>query len=336
MSRKKIILITGSNGEIGQNLINHFSKLTSTPILSLDLQPSKDESNVYKHLVGSILDDAILDDINSDFEIEEIYHLAAMLSTKSEINPISAHNINVNGTLKLIDLAIKQAIMNNSPVKFFFPSSIAVYGNIKNTDISIKENEFLNPSTIYGMNKLYCEQLGVYFSKNYHHLTNDYKPDLLDFRSIRFPGIISITTRPTGGTSDYLPEMLHAANNKEKAYNCFVGPQTRLPFMIMPDAIDAIIKLMNTQKSYLRNSIYNISAFSPTVDEFYNKLSIFFKDFNIKYDINEERQKMVDGWPSEVDCSNALQDWNWKPKYNLDDSFREYFIPFLKSKEVSS
>ena len=106
--------------------------------------------------------------------------------------------------------------------------------------------------------------------------------------------------------------------------------------MIMPDAIDAICKLMNTQKSYLKNSIYNISAFSPSVEDFYKKLSIYFKDFIIKYDIHEERQKMVDGWPSEVDCSNALHDWNWKAKYNLDDSFREYFIPFLKSKETSS
>ena len=336
MSRKKIILITGSNGEIGQNLIEHFSKSKSSSIVSLDLQPNLDQSKVHKHVVGSILDDAILDDINSEFEIEEIYHLAAMLSTKSEISPLIAHNINVNGTLKLIDLAIKQAIMNDSPIKFFFPSSIAIYGNIKNPDISIKENEFLNPSTIYGMNKLYCEQLGIYFSTNYHHLTNDYKPGLLDFRSIRFPGIISMTTKPTGGTSDYLPEMLHSANNAQKAYKCFVGPNTRLPFMIMPDAIDAIIKLMNTQKLYLKNSTYNISAFNPTVQEFYDKLSIYFKDFNIKYDINQERQKMVDGWPSEVDCSNALQDWNWSPKYSLDDAFREYFIPFLKSKEADS
>jgi len=336
MSRKKIILITGSNGEIGKNLIDYFSKSKSSAIVSLDLQPNLDESKVHKHVVGSILDDTILDDISSEFEIEEIYHLAAMLSTKSEIAPLSAHNINVNGTLKLIDLAIKQAIMKNSPVKFFFPSSIAIYGDIKKTDIPIKENEFLNPKTIYGMNKLYCEQLGIYFSKNYHHLTNDYKPDLLDFRSIRFPGIISVTTKPTGGTSDYLPEMLHAASDDKKTYECFVGPKTKLPFMIMPDAIDAICKLMNTQKSYLKNSIYNISAFSPSVEDFYNKLSIYFKDFNIKYDINEERQKMVDGWPSQVDCSNALHDWNWKAKYNLDDSFREYFIPFLKSKETSS
>ena len=86
----------------------------------------------------------------------------------------------------------------------------------------------------------------------------------------------------------------------------------------------------------IKNSIYNISSFSPTVEEFYNKLSLYFKDFNIEYDINDERQKMVNGWPSEIDCSNALQDWNWKAKYNLDNAFREYFISFLKSSESNS
>ena len=226
--------------------------------------------------------------------------------------------------------------MKNSSVKFFFPSSIAVYGVKEKTNNPIKEDEFLNPKTIYGMNKLYCEQLGIYFSKNYHHLTNDYKPDLLDFRSIRFPGIISITTKPTGGTSDYLPEMLHTATEDKNTYECFVESETRLPFMIMPDAIEAIYKLMSTQKSYLKNPIYNISAFSPTVEEFYNKLSIYFKDLKITYNINKERQKMINSWPAEVDCSKALHDWNWSPQYTLDNAFSEYFIPYLKSKKVSS
>ena len=332
MSRKKIILITGANGEIGRNLIEYLSKTDSQIIVSLDLQPLQDVSKLHRHITGSILDKALIDDIHSEYEINTIYHLAAMLSTKSEFSPFNANQVNVNGTLNLIDLAIKQAIMKQSPIKFFFPSSVAVYGlNSKNTS-PIKEEDSLSPKTIYGMNKLYCEQLGVYFSNSYHRLAKDYSADLLDFRAIRFPGLISVTTSPSGGTSDYIPEMLHSVANGEKSYNCFVNSNTQLPFMIMPDAIDAIYKLMSVQKSYLKHQIYNISSFNPTVKEFYEKLLIYFNDFEITHDVDIERQKMVDSWPSEVDCSKALYDWGWESKYDLNSAFSEYFIPYLKSK----
>ena len=335
MSRKQIILITGANGEIGKNLIDYLSNVGSNNIVTLDLQPLEETSKINKHITGSILDQQIIDDINAEYEITAIYHLAAMLSTKSEYSPFNANQVNVNGTLNLIDLAIKQGVMSNSPIQFFFPSSIAVYGMDTHNPNPIKEEEYLFPKTIYGMNKLYCEQLGVYFSNNYHRLTKDYSPGLLDFRSIRFPGLISITTHPTGGTSDYIPEMLHSAASRNQEYNCFVNKDTRLPFMIMPDAIDAIYKLMNVQKSYLKNQIYNISAFSPSVEEFHNKILNYFPNFSITYDVNDERQKMVDGWPSDVCCKRALYDWDWKPKYNLDNAFSEYFIPYLKSKALN-
>ena len=333
MSRKEIILITGSNGEIGNNLINFLSRKTSQNIVSLDLQPAKDESHVYKHLVGSILDTQLVNDINAEFEISEIYHLAAMLSTKSEYAPFSANQVNVDGTLKMIDLAIKQAISKNKAVKFFFPSSIAVYGT-NSTKNTVNEQECLNPKTIYGMNKLYCEQLGDYFSKDYHRLGKDYQPGLLDFRSIRFPGIISVTTQPSGGTSDYLPDMLHAAGRLEKKYISFVNAKSRLPFMVMPDAIEAIFKLMNAQRDYLKHHVYNISAFSPSVEEFHTKILDFYPNFEVDYNVNEQRQSMVDGWPDEVCCKRALHDWNWQPKYDLNSAFAEYFIPFLKSVRI--
>ncbi len=332
MSREKVILITGSNGEIGNNLINYFAKSTNTSILSLDLQPLENTTKVKKHIVGSILNKEIIEDINADYEISSIYHLAAMLSTKSEFSPFSANEVNVNGTLNLIDLAIKQSITKNHPVKFFFPSSIAVYGIDKNNNNPIKENECLFPKTIYGMNKLYCEQLGIYFANNYHRLTKDYKENLLDFRSIRFPGLISVITKPTGGTSDYIPGLLHAAAENQETYTCFVSEKAQLPFMVMPDAINAICKLMSIQKSYLKHEVYNISAFSPTVEQFYNKLLTYFPNLKIEYEINDKREEMVSGWPSQVDCSRALYDWNWEPKYNLDNAFSEYFIPHLKSK----
>jgi len=333
MSRKQIILITGSNGEIGKNLINYLSRQTSKRIVTLDLQPCKDDSEVYQHIIGSILDSQIINDINAEFEIREIYHLAAMLSTKSEYAPFTANQVNVDGTLKMIDLSIKQAMAQNDSVKFFFPSSIAVY-ETRDDKTPLDELECLNPKTIYGMNKLYCEQLGNYFAKNYHRLGKDYQPGLLDFRSIRFPGIISVTTQPSGGTSDYLPDMLHAAANLQKKYKCFVGPDSRLPFMVMPDAVEAIFKLMNAQKEYLKHHVYNIASFSPSVSEFYAKLSNFYPNFAIEYTINDQRQNMVNSWPDEVSCKRALHDWSWQPKYDLNNAFGEYFIPFMKSMSI--
>ena len=331
MSRKKVTLITGANGEIGNALINYLSKSTDKLVISLDLQPMNNLSKVIQHFTGSILDKELIKHIDAEYEITEIYHLAAILSTKAEFSPIIANDVNVNGTLNLIDLAITQATMSNNPVKFFFPSSIAVYGiNKKAYQAPIKEDEFLFPKTIYGMNKLYAEQLGVYFSNNYHEISNDFSEGLLDFRAIRFPGLISISTIPSGGTSDYLPEMLHAANNNTP-YTCFVNKASQLPFMVMPDAIEAIIKLMSIEKNNLNHCIYNIAAFNPAVKEFYEKLNIYYPDFKMSYEINIKRQEMVDSWPSSVDCSRALYDWDWSPKHNFDSAFSHYFIPQLKS-----
>ena len=331
MSRKKVILITGSSGEIGQNLINYFSQIDSISIVSLDLNPLNEPAKVNKHIIGSILDKKLLENINQEFKIDEIYHLAAMLSTKAEKNPMTSSDVNVNGTLNLIDLSINQIVSNNSQIKFFFPSSIAVYGLDTKLKDPIKESEHLNPKTIYGMNKLYCEKLGNYFSNNnYKSLTQSHK-DFFDFRSIRFPGLISVNTAPTGGTSDYLPEMLHSAAQK-KDYTCFVKADSQLPFMVMPDAIQSIIRLMSVEKNHLSQSIYNISSFNPTVNDFFNKLKNYYDNFNISYNVNHSRQEMVDGWPSSIDTSRALYDWDWSPKYDIEKAFSEYFIPYLEKK----
>ena len=329
MSRKKIILITGANGEIGKNLIDYLSKSGSNNIVTLDLQPLEDTSKIYKHITGSILDQQIIDDVNADYEMSTIYHLAAMLSTKSEYAPFNANQVNVNGTLNLIDLCMKQIHRKKSEIKFFFPSSIAVYGLNKKENHPIKETEKLNPKTIYGINKLYCEKLGNYFSQNNYLSKDDSHNHFFDFRAIRFPGLISVNTMPTGGTSDYLPEMLHSAAQKNN-YECFVDANSQLPFMVMPDAIQAIIKLMNCEKNNLTQSTYNISSFNPSVDDFYFEVKKYYTNFKISYNINKERQKMVNGWPSDIDTSKSFSDWLWSPKYNLEKSFSDYFIPQLE------
>ena len=241
MIRKSSILITGAGGEVGSELIKILSHRENVNLVTLDLHPINNENTslVSDQIVGNILDTNLIDQINLEYEIKEIYHLAAILSTRAELSPKIAHDVNINGTINLLELAMHQSRSQGSSIKFFFPSSIAVYG-AENKDHIYSEKESLNPITIYGCNKLYAEKLGLYYSSHYNQLSNN--NHFIDFRSIRFPGLISSTTIPSGGTSDFLPEMWHSLK-KNKTFKCFVNKNTRIPFLAMPDAIGAIIKL---------------------------------------------------------------------------------------------
>ena len=333
--REKITLVTGANGEIGQELIKALAKDNTKKIIALDLHPIENTISNLLHdkLTGNILDKNLLEQISSTYEIQEVYHLAALLSTRSEFAPHMAHEVNVTGTLNMLTLSVEQAKSQGEAVKFFFPSSIAVYGleneKIKIQANAITESEYCNPITMYGCNKLYCEKLGSYYSKYYHQLSNDFKHNLIDFRSIRFSGLISTLTEPQGGTSDYIPQMLHSAARNEN-YNCFVHNNTRMPFMVMPDAISAIISLMNSPQKTIKSQVYHLSTFNPTPKEFYNYLLKYFPDFHTDYEINPKRQAMVNSWPLNLNCNRAIDEWNWTPKYNLENAFSEYLIPNIQ------
>ena len=194
---------------------------------------------------------------------------------------------------------------------------------------SISESNYLNPVTIYGCNKLYCEHLGTYYSKYYQRLGAEEQLCYIDFRSIRFPGIISSKTIPTGGTSDYIPEMLHAAARGE-AYKCFVREDSQIPFMTMPDVVCAIQDIMSESMKNLKQTVYNIRAFAPTAEEFRQKIIEAFPQARIEYNVNEKRQKMVDSWPCDIDDSAARSDWNWNPQHDLETGMKEYLIPNVK------
>ena len=270
---------------------------------------------------GSILDNNILNKINNKYKLSEIYHLAAVLSTKAQKNPSFSNEVNYNGTINLLEIARLQAKKYNHSIKFFFPSSIAIY-NILNSDLNNNINEkdnINNPITEYGKAKLKCEKIGI----------EKYLIKGVDFRCIRFPGIISAISRPTGGTSDYAPEMIHAAFLNEK-YNCFVNNKTILPFIAMPDAIDAIIKLMNTSKENIKSRIYNVTSFSPSVSDLEIKIKEFFPNFKLSYDIDKNRQKIVDSWPNFINDTLAREEWGWSSNLNFDNFFINYINPNLK------
>ena len=319
---KKIILITGASGEIGENLIHHFSNKKNCIIIALDLNPPLNNSKIHKFYKGSILDDSLLDKINHKYNFDEIYHLAAILSTKAEKEPSLAMEVNIYGTRNIFDLVLHQTMKQNKKIKLFFPSSIAVY-NLKNQDEKdklINEKMLCNPNTVYGQNKLFCENLGIALDK-YGNENNIH----IDFRCIRFPGIISANTSPTGGTSDYAPEMINAAK-LSNSYECFVSENSKIPFVVMPDAINAIINLMSCNKKNLKNNVYNITSFSPTVKEFYNEIMLYNNDFILTYNINKDRQKIIDSWPGLLSDAIAKNEWGWQPQYNFKDSFQNYLF----------
>ena len=333
--RKSAILITGANGEMGHGLITALHKKNNVNIVALDLNPLDDSISVLVHeeLIGNILDQGLIEQLNGEYEFDTIYHLAALLSTRAEFSPRAAHDVNVGGTLNLLNLAIEQGRSQGNPVKFFFPSSIAVYGfsglDEKNDAGTIKEGSYRNPTTMYGCNKLYCEHLGNYYTNNYQRLGAEKHQRYIDFRSIRFPGIISSKTIPTGGTSDYIPEMLHAAA-KGEVYNCFVREDTQIPFITMPDAICGITTLMDALEANISNTVYNIRSFAPTAEEFRQKVLEHFPNAEIGYSITEKRQQMVDSWPADTDDSMAKKDWNWKPVHDLDSGMKDYLFPDLQ------
>ncbi|MFB0516983.1 MAG: NAD-dependent epimerase/dehydratase family protein [Candidatus Neomarinimicrobiota bacterium] len=342
--RRPAILITGANGEIGHGLITALSEgLSSEPkpsnkhFVGLDIEEMDPAIKEYlwESISGNVLDRTILDRINSQYAFSAIYHLAALLSTRAEFSPATAHQVNVDGTLNLLTLAVEQARSQGRPVKFFFPSSIAVYGlaslEEKNRAGTVTEDQYLFPQTMYGCNKLYCEMLGIYYSRHYQRLTAEAGTVRVDFRAIRFPGLISAVTVPSGGTSDYAPEMLHAAA-QGKTYDCFVREDTTLPFMTMPDAIQAIIKLMDAPWESLTRLVYNIRAFNPSAAQMRDQVLADFPDARIGFAVNQARQAMVDSWPSDVDDSAARNDWGWHPTHDFEGAFADYLIPHIRER----
>lgn len=337
MTREPIVLITGANGEVGHGLIEYFSTQAHIPeIVTLDLKPLDERllPMVKKAFVGNILDEALLETIHQDYEIDTIFHLAALLSTTGEKKPELAHAVNVQGTVNLLHMAIRESEARGKSVKFIYPSSVAAYGipDLKTKAIAgaVLEDDFLMPTTMYGCNKLYCEHLGRYYSNHYKQLDQDISASI-DFRCVRFPGLISAFTVPSGGTSDYGPEMIHAAAQNQP-YECFVREDTIIPFMAMPDAIKALIQLTEAPRENLTREVYNVTAFSLTASEFAEHVKMAFSDAEVTYAPHQGRQAIVDTWPAEVDDSQAQKDWGWQPEYDLERAFNEYLFPNIRER----
>jgi len=337
MLRKPVVLLTGASGEIGHGLIERLAKDGQRAIITLDLRPLEPDIArlVQYQYAGSILDLALLERILAEFEVDLIFHLAALLSTRGEFTPTAAHSVNVEGTLRLLEFAQREGESHGRPVTFLYPSSIAAYGlpdlETKARAGKVKERDWNLPVTMYGCNKLYCEHLGRYYASHYKQLAAEPLAGRVDFRCVRFPGLISAATVPSGGTSDYAPEMLHAAARGE-AYACFVRPDTRIPFMAMPDGVEALLRLAQAPRAKLTQPVYNVAAFNPSAEEIRALVVAAFPQARIEWVNDTRRQRIVDSWPAEVDDNAARRDWGFAPQYDLQRAFAEYLLPTIKER----
>jgi len=334
---KTVVLVTGANGEIGRSLLQAFAKEGAYDAVTIDLTPIPESmrSLAAASYAGNIMDRYLLDQIAAHHEVDMVFHLAALLSTRGERDPELAHQVNVEGTLNLLRMAQNQSGRLGRPVRFLFPSSIAVYGlpsvDEKHTIGKVREEQWNVPITMYGCNKLYCEHLGRYFTFHSRQLGALSAVARLDFRALRFPGLISAETVPTGGTSDFGPEMLHAAA-QGKPYKCFVEPEARIPFMAMPDAVRAILELARADRERLSTSVYNIGGFSVSAKQIADRTKKAFPNAQIDYEPDPVRAKIVASWPEDVDDARAARDWNWKHAYDFERAFDEYLVPGIRAR----
>jgi threonine 3-dehydrogenase len=334
---KPVVLVTGANGEIGRSLLQTVAAHGGLDVITLDLTlpPDSLRSLVVASYAGNIMDRYLLDQVAAHHEVDTVFHLAALLSARGERDPELAHQVNVEGTLNVLRMAQNQSARLGRPVRFVFPSSIAIYGlpslEEKRAVGRVREEQWNLPITMYGCNKLYCEHVGRYFAFHARQLGQTSDGARIDFRSIRFPGLISADAAPTGGTSDFGPGMIHAAASGAP-YSCFVRPDARIPFMATPDAVRALLDLSRADRDRLTTSIYNIGSFSLSAAQIADRVKKSFPAARIDYEPDLQRTAIVDSWPEDVDDSRARADWGWAPAYPWDRAFDEYLVPNITAR----
>ena len=251
----------------------------------------------------------------AEFEVDLVFHLAALLSTRAEFTPITAHQVNVEGTLTLLEFAQREGESHGRPVTFLYPSSIAAYGL---PDLETKARRPRARRRVeHALDDVRLQQAiasiwGATTRRFYKQLAAQ-PTGRVDFRCVRFPGLISALTVPSGGTSDYAPEMIHAAAQGEP-YACFVRPDTRIPFMAMPDAIDALLALADAPRERLTRTAYNRTGVQPDGAGRSARCGVAaFPAREITWRTDDKRQAIVDSWPADVDDSAARRDWGFAP-----------------------
>ncbi len=296
----KRVLITGALGQIGTELIDALTKLYGREaVIVTDVRPLEQTEFIYEQL--DVTDREAFFALAEKYQINEIYHLAALLSAVGEDRPDLLWKVNMDGLKNALDIAKERK------AKIFVPSSIAAFGLSTPHDATPQET-IQRPNTIYGISKVAGELLCDYYCNKYG----------VDARGVRFPGIISNKTLPGGGTTDYAVLIYYEAL-KNKRYSCYLAEDCQLDMVYMPDAIKSILDLMAADASKLNHrNAYNITAMSITPKDIADSIKKIIPEFEIEYDVDPKRQAIADSWPNSLDDSAARADWQWHPDFDLD------------------
>lgn len=301
--RMRRILITGATGQIGSELVPALRRIhgIENVVVGVHRRQPSDELATGPVEYVDVTKRETIETTVENYDIDTVYHMAALLSAVGEVDPWRAWDVNVNGTYNVFEIAREHEM-----ARIFHPSSIAVFGPETPRDNTPQET-VLKPRTMYGLTKVSLELLGEYYFEKFG----------LDVRGVRYPGIISSKTLPGGGTTDYAVEIFYEAI-KHKHYTCFLRENTVLPMMYMPDCIKATIDLMKADISNLKHHAdFNLAAMSFSPRELADEIIKHFPEFTIDYE-PDSRQNIADSWPKTIDDRAARDEWGWKPDYDIE------------------
>jgi len=309
------IVVIGSNGQIGTELVTELRKSYGDGnVIACDIRrPDYDIKNAGPFEFVNVLEKDILKQLFQKYKPTQVYLLAALLSATGEQNPKLAWDLNMNGLLNVLDLALEY-----KTARIYWPSSIAVFGP-NSPKFQTPQLCIMDPITVYGISKLAGERWCEYYFHRYG----------LDIRSIRYPGLISWKAAPGGGTTDYAIHIFHDAL-KKSSYKSFLSAETELPMMYMDDAIRGTIELMDApaEKISIRSS-YNFTGMSFTPEVLGKEIKKHIPDFRLEYTDFDQRQAIADSWPKSINDTVASDDWGWKAGFNLS-KMTETMIKNLK------
>lgn len=296
----KKIVVTGALGQIGTELVDVLRKQYGHDhVLATDIREESPSTNGLYERVDVMSGRDLFDTVKA-FEADTIIHMAALLSAKAEENPLFAWNLNMGGLVNALDVA------QTLNLQFFTPSSIGAFGP-STPKLQTPQDTIQRPTTMYGVNKVSGELLCDYYFHKFG----------VDTRGLRFPGLISYVAQPGGGTTDYAVDIYYDAIEKG-AYTSYIAEGTFMDMMYMPDALQAIIALMEANGEQLRyRNAYNVSAMSVAPETIAEQIRRHIPTFNLSYDVDPIRQSIAESWPDALDCSAAKTDWGFQPTYDL-------------------
>ncbi|MCT4619386.1 MAG: L-threonine 3-dehydrogenase [Marinisporobacter sp.] len=312
----KKIFVTGALGQIGSELVMKMREVYGNDqVVATDIKCPKEHEVVQSgpFEILDVTDAKKMHEIAKKYEVDTIIHLAALLSATAEKNPVFAWNINMGGLVNALEAA------RDLKCQFFTPSSIGAFGPSTPKD-NTPQDTIQRPTTMYGVNKVSGELLCDYYFHKFG----------VDTRGVRFPGLISYVTPPGGGTTDYAVDIYYEAL-KRGEYTSYIGKGTYMDMMYMPDALNAIIQLMEADPSKLKHrNAFNITAMSFEPEQIAAEIKKHIKNFKMDYDVDPVRQAIADSWPNSIDPSAAREEWGFKAEYDLAKMTEDMLIKLEK------